>query len=52
MMNSEDYKERFKEDYIRYKIWKLWFRSGTSVNDYMAVLEARATIENVDLDCY
>ena len=73
LMNSADYKERFKAEYkqleIRFdglrKILKKW-DEGTlafeptcprstynmqlkAMADYMAVLEARAVMENVDL---
>lgn len=73
MMNSADYKERFKAEYnqlaIRYKGLKSMFDkwdNGTlqfkptcprstynmqikAMVDYLAVLEARAVMENVDL---
>lgn len=73
MMNSADYKERFKAEYnqlaIRYKGLKLMldkWDNGTlqfkptcprstynmqikAMVDYLAVLEARAVMENVDL---
>lgn len=74
MMNSENYKERFKAEYyqvvIRYKKLKIMldkWDSGElnfnptcprstynmqikSMTDYIAVLEARAVMENVDLE--
>lgn len=74
MMNSSDYKERFKAEYyqlaIRYKKlkdfldrWdngKLKFLPAcprgtyniqiTAMTDYLAVLEARAVIEGIDLE--
>ena len=74
MMNSSDYKERFKAEYyqlaIRYKKlkdfldrWdneKLKFLPAcprgtyniqiTAMTDYLAVLEARAIIEGIDLE--
>ena len=74
MMNSEDYKERFKAEYyqvvIRYKKlqnmlddWDNGFLKFTptcprstynmqirAMTDYIAVLEARAVMEGVDLD--
>ena len=74
MMNSSDYKERFKAEYtqlvIRYyglrNMLEKW-DNGTlefeptcprstynlqikAMTDYIAVLEARAVMENVDLD--
>ena len=74
MMNSVDYKERFKAEYaqlvIRYnglkKMLEKW-DNGTlefeptcprstynlqikAMTDYIAVLEARAVMENVDLE--
>ena len=74
MMNSSDYKERFKAEYaqlvIRYyglkNMLEKW-DNGTlefkptcprstynlqikAMTDYIAVLEARAVIENVDLE--
>lgn len=74
MMNSEDYKERFKAEYdqlvIRYyglrNMLEKW-DDGTlefeptcprstynmqikAMTDYIAVLEARAVMENVDLE--
>ena len=74
MMNSSDYKERFKAEYaqlvIRYyglrKMLEKW-DNGTlefeptcprstynlqikAMTDYIAVLEARAVMENVDLE--
>lgn len=74
MMNSADYKERFKAEYyqvvIRYKKlqnmlddWDNGFLKFTptcprstynmqikAITDYIAVLEARAVMEGVDLD--
>lgn len=74
MMNSADYKERFKAEYyqvaIRYKKlqnmlddWDNGFLKFTptcprstynmqikAMTDYIAVLEARAVMEGVDLD--
>lgn len=74
MMNSADYKERFKAEYyqvvIRYKKlqnmlddWDNGFLKFTptcprstynmqikAMKDYIAVLEARAVMEGVDLD--
>lgn len=74
MMNSADYKERFKAEYyqvvIRYKKlqnmlddWDNGFLKLTptcprstynmqikAMKDYIAVLEARAVMEGVDLD--
>lgn len=76
MMNSAEYKERFKAEYqqlyIRYKKLEAMVQKWDSgeleftptcpkstynmqlraMNDYMAVLEARAVMENVGLDCY
>ncbi len=73
MMNSADYKERFKAEYnqlvIRYKGLKVMldkWDNGTleftptcprstynmqikAMTDYIAILEARAVMENVDL---
>lgn len=73
MMNSADYKERFKAEYdqlaIRYKGLKSMldkWDNGTlqfkptcprstynmqikAMTDYLAVLEARAVMENIDL---
>ena len=75
MMNSEDYKERFKAEYyqvvIRYQklatMLEKWDEGELSftptcprstynmqikaMTDYIAVLEARAVMEGVDLDC-
>ena len=75
MMNSEDYKERFKAEYyqvvIRYKklqaMLDKWDKGELNfeptcprstynmqikaMTDYIAVLEARAVMENVDLEC-
>ena len=74
MMNSSDYKERFKAEYqqlaIRYQGLKAmlekWDKGElefspmcrrsiyniqiTAMTDYLAVLEARAVVEGVDLD--
>ena len=74
MMNSSDYKERFKAEYqqvvIRYKKLKAMldkWDNGTlqfeptcprstynmqikAMTDYLAVLEARAVMENIVLD--
>lgn len=74
MMNSADYKERFKAEYnqlaIRYKGLKIMldkWDNGTlqfkptcprsiynmqikAMTDYLAVLEARAVMENIVLD--
>ncbi len=74
MMNSEDYKERFKAEYqqnvIRYKklaaMLEKWDKGELNfeptcprstynmqiraMTDYIAVLEARAVMEGVDLD--
>lgn len=74
MMDSEDYKERFKAEYlqlvIRYRGLKTmlekWDKGElnfsptcprstynmqiTAMTDYIAVLEARAVMEDVDLD--
>jgi len=71
MMNSADYKERFKAEYmqvvIRYKKlanmlekWELPFTPTCprstynmqvrAMTDYIAVLEARAVMEKVDLE--
>lgn len=74
MMNSEDYKERFKAEYmqlvIRYRglksMLEKWDKSElsfsptcprstynmqiTAMTDYIAVLEARAVMEDVNLD--
>ena len=74
MMNSEDYKERFKAEYqqnvIRYKklvaMLEKWDKGELNFEptcprstynmqikamaDYIAVLEARAVMEGVDLD--
>lgn len=71
MMNSADYKERFKAEYfqnaIRYKKLKTMLRNWGNLNftptcprstydlqvkamkDYIAVLEARALMEGIDL---
>lgn len=38
MMNSADYKERFKAEYYQ------------TARDYLTILEARAAIEGVELD--
>lgn len=75
MMNSSDYKERFKAEYcqvvIRYKklaaMIKKWDKGELNfaptcprstyntqikaMTDYIAVLEARAVMEDVELDC-
>lgn len=75
MMNSADYKERFKAEYyqlvIRYKklvaMLEKWDKEELNftptcprstynmqikaMTDYIAVLEARAVMEDVDLDC-
>lgn len=75
MMNSEDYKERFKAEYyqvvIRYKklqaMLDKWDNGELNfeptcprstynmqikaMTDYIAVLEARAVMETVDLEC-
>lgn len=74
MMNSEDYKERFKAEYqqnvIRYQklaaMLEKWDKGELNfeptcprstynmqikaMTDYIAVLEARAVMEGVDLD--
>lgn len=74
MMNSEDYKERFKAEYyqlkIRYaklmKMLKYWDKDELNftpdcprsiytlqvraMHDYLAVLEARAKIEGIELE--
>ena len=74
MMNSSDYKERFKAEYAqlvsRYYGWRNMLEkwdNGTlefeptcprstynlqikAMTDYIAVLEARAVMENVDLE--
>lgn len=76
MMNSAEYKERFKAEYqqlyIRYTKLKTMLQKWDNgeleftptcpkstynmqlraMDDYMAVLEARAVMENVGLDCY
>ena len=76
MMNSEDYKERFKAEYIqtviRYGKLKYMLErwdEGTlnfeptcprstynmqikAMTDYIAVLEARAVMENIDLSSH
>ena len=74
MMNSSDYKERFKAEYAQLAIryyglrnmlekwdnWTLEFEPACprstynlqikAMTDYIAVLEARAVMENVDLE--
>lgn len=74
MMNSEDYKERFKAEYqqnvIRYQklaaMLEKWDKGGLNFEpacprstynmqvkamaDYIAVLEARAVMENINLE--
>lgn len=61
MMNSADYKERFKAEYyqtaIRYGKLKAMVdkhNNGTlefkPTRDYLTILEARAAIEGVELD--
>ena len=74
MMNSEDYKERFKGEYYQLKIrvcglsnmlskWhnnELTFEPTCprstydlqirAMRDYMAILEMRAVMENIELD--
>lgn len=74
MMNSEDYKERFKAEYYQLKIrwrklWKMrtaWDRGEldfkptcpkstydlqlSAMEDYLAVLEARAVMEGIELN--
>ena len=74
MMNSADYKERFRAEYqqlaIRYNGLKVMLEkwdSGeltfsptcprstynmqiTAITDYLAILEARAVMENIDLE--
>ena len=57
MMNSEEYKERFKAEYYQTNLnfnptcprstYNMQIRTMT---DYIAVLEARAVMEGVDLE--
>ena len=52
-MNSEDYKERFKADYLQTKLracsTALFTEQKRYMGEYLRVLETRAEIEGVSL---